>query len=279
MPLHASIESLDWESDFFNVPSGKIIVDPAAAPLSASALDAFQVVQAKVSADALGPVDALAALGFRLVEGEIECGLQISKRRGRGDGAHGGRMDSAQGDLTDSVVRGSVRLSGGGANDADPLRIAGQGDIAAVSQLASSAFRLSRFREPWYRDHDRRRFYAVWAQNAILGNFDDLCLVKGRPGAIEGLVTLRHLDANEARIGLLAVDPALAGRGIGRALFTGAQAWCRRQGKSRLRVATQAGNLAALRLYIACGATVDSTAYWLYRRKNDPVQFPTGGGH
>ncbi|NDL64366.1 dTDP-4-amino-4,6-dideoxy-D-galactose acyltransferase [Acerihabitans arboris] len=264
MPLHATIEPLGWESDFFNVSSGKIIVNPAAAPLSGCALDAFQVVQAKVAADAMGQADALAELGFRLVEGEIDCSLRVPKRCGRGDGAHGDLADSAQGDLADRAVEGSARLPGG-APYAGHLRIAGRGDNAAVSRLASSAFRLSRFREPWYREQDRRRFYAVWAQNAILGTFDDLCLVKGRPGAIEGMVTLRRLGADDARIGLLAVDPAFTRRGVGRVLFAGALAWCRLQGISRLRVATQAGNLAALRLYIACGATVDSTAYWLYR--------------
>jgi dTDP-4-amino-4,6-dideoxy-D-galactose acyltransferase len=32
-----------------------------------------------------------------------------------------------------------------------------------------------------------------------------------------------------------------------------------------LRVATQMGNTAALKRYIASGANIDATAYWLYR--------------
>lgn len=252
MELHAVIEPLVWESDFFKVASGRMILDPAAATLTSAALDAFQVVQAKVAADRPQQADALAALGFRLVDGEIDCSLRVPSRGGAGGDQEG-------------LMAGAARLSGIAPYDAAPLRIAGQGDIAAVSRLAASAFRLSRFREPWYPDRECRRFYAVWAQNAILGTFDNFCLVKGRPDAIEGMVTLRRLDVNDARIGLLAVAPAYTRRGIGRALFAGALAWCRSQGISRLRVATQTGNLAALRLYIACGANVDGTAYWFYR--------------
>ncbi|WP_413721622.1 dTDP-4-amino-4,6-dideoxy-D-galactose acyltransferase [Sodalis sp. RH24] len=254
MSVHATIEPLEWESDFFTLTSGKLNFDPAAAPLTLSALDAFQVVQAKVAADSLALADALAVLGFRLVEGEIDCCLRVPKRDGGGDA-----QDVING-ATTGAARNRAQSGRSGA-----LRMAGRDDMAAVGLLASAAFRLSRFREPWYRGADCRRFYAVWAQNAILGAFDDLCLVKGRPGAVEGMVTLRRLGTDEARIGLLAVDPALTGRGIGRILCAGALAWCRLQRISRLRVATQAGNIAALRLYIACGANVDSTAYWLYR--------------
>ncbi len=99
----------------------------------------------------------------------------------------------------------------------------------------------------------------------MLGRFDHRCLVAGPPGAIIGMVTLRDISDDEVRIGLLSVEPAFGGRGIGRLLFNSALAWCREHQKKRLRVATQTGNIAALRLYIACGATIDSAAYWLYR--------------
>ena len=41
--------------------------------------------------------------------------------------------------------------------------------------------------------------------------------------------------------------------------------WCRARRLTRLHVATQLSNLAAMRLYTRCGAAIDSTAYWLYR--------------
>ncbi|MNE80456.1 dTDP-fucosamine acetyltransferase [compost metagenome] len=41
--------------------------------------------------------------------------------------------------------------------------------------------------------------------------------------------------------------------------------WAAARQLSTLRVATQMGNTAALKRYIASGANVDTTAYWLYR--------------
>ena len=50
------------------------------------------------------------------------------------------------------------------------------------------------------------------------------------------------------------------GRGMQAALY-----WTQQQQLSTLRVATQLGNTAALKRYIASGANIDATAYWLYR--------------
>lgn len=53
--------------------------------------------------------------------------------------------------------------------------------------------------------------------------------------------------------------------------MTAAIAECRQQGMQRLRVATQVGNIAALRLYQRQGAVIESTAYWLYRGRHDSI--------
>lgn len=94
----------------------------------------------------------------------------------------------------------------------------------------------------------------------MLGTFDHQCLVFRTPtGEIRGYVSLRELNATEARIGLL------AGRGAGAELMQAALCWAQAHGKTALRVATQMGNTAALKRYIHSGANVESTAYWLYR--------------
>ncbi|MEA9390997.1 dTDP-4-amino-4,6-dideoxy-D-galactose acyltransferase [Acerihabitans sp. TG2] len=243
MSLRANVEPLGWESEFFGIASAKLCFEPTAKSLTSADFIAYHVVQAKVPADAAPVMDALTVLGFRLAEGEIDCSCSV---------AH---VESHAADL----------LSLPAVNRDDAPRVAGMGDVAALRQLASSAFTLSRFREPWYPEADCRRFYALWAEKAVQGTFDDVCLVIGPVGAIQGMVTLRTSDLDQARIGLLAVQPGLAGRGVGRALFYAAHRWCLENNKTRLRVATQIGNIAALRLYIACGATIDSTAYWFYR--------------
>ena len=87
-----------------------------------------------------------------------------------------------------------------------------------------------------------------------------MCLVfRTADGQIEGFVSLRKLNANEGRIGLL------AGRGMGEKLMQAALHWAQQQQLLTLRVATQMGNTAALKRYIASGANIDATAYWLYR--------------
>lgn len=273
LPVYANIEPLRWESDFFSRNSGKLVFDQAAPLLTPAALAAYPVVQAKVAAHCTRQADALASLGFRLVEGEIGCCVRLAPENLIDDthpipagvpavnpeAAWSSTVGPAAGQPGPPPVKPAATAEG--------LRVwrAEAGDIAVLRHLAAEAFTLSRFREPWYAARDSRRFYAQWAENAVLGCFDHLCLVVGTPAAIHGMVTLRDIADGEARIGLLAVDPAFRGQGIGRALFCAALDWCRHHQKTRLRVATQAGNLTALRLYIACGATIDSVAYWLYR--------------
>jgi dTDP-4-amino-4,6-dideoxy-D-galactose acyltransferase len=76
---------------------------------------------------------------------------------------------------------------------------------------------------------------------------------------IRGFITLRQLNENEARIGLL------AGPGAGNELLTAAQFWGQQRRLQTLQVATQMSNQAALRCYIRNGATIKNTAFWLYR--------------
>ncbi|MNB65190.1 dTDP-fucosamine acetyltransferase [compost metagenome] len=133
-------------------------------------------------------------------------------------------------------------------------------DIPALRQMAALAFAQSRFRAPWYAPDDSGRFYAQWIENAVKGTFDHECLVfRANSGEIEAFVSLRQLSEDEARIGLL------AGRGMGEKLMQAALHWAEQRQLSTLRVATQLGNTAALKRYIASGGTIDATAYWLYR--------------
>lgn len=159
------------------------------------------------------------------------------------------------------LVEGEVdlALTTGTQNAVISVDIAQPEDIPALRLAASQVFTQSRFRTPWYKDGDSGRFYAQWIENAVLGTFDHQCLLLKRCGENQGFVTLRQLNDVEARIGLL------AGRGVGEELMAAAQDWCIQRGLQTLRVATQVSNTAALRRYIKSGATIESTAFWLYR--------------
>lgn len=240
MSVHANIEPLRWESDFFAISSAKLteLGQPQlAAELTVADFAEYQIVQAKVAADRSDLYDNLSQLDFRLVEGEIDLEIAVS------------------------IATMTAE------NQAQPVAVmARSSDIPNLKALAASAFRLSRFRAPWYKSTDSGRFYALWAEKAVLGTFDHHCLViKNSVGVLQGFVTLRNLGHHEARIGLLAVAECCSGQGIGYQLMQAAQNWCSSQNVNRLKVATQTGNIAALRLYIRCGATVAGASYWLYR--------------
>ncbi|HAT2868303.1 TPA: dTDP-4-amino-4,6-dideoxy-D-galactose acyltransferase [Serratia marcescens] len=243
MRVHASIEPLAWESEFFALNSAKLSFSPSAPALAKADVAAYALVQAKIPAQHVALADGLADLGFRLVEGEVDFVLDLDV----------GRADEP-------------------SHGTQAIRQATAADIPALRAAAAQVFSASRFRAPWYQPDDSGRFYALWIEKAVLGTFDRQCLLaldsQGRP---EGFVSLRDIGESEARIGLLAAFPGEMGKGTGSRLMNAAKEACRHQGVQRLRVATQTGNIAALRLYQRQGAVIESTAYWLYRGRHDSI--------
>lgn len=222
--LNGVLESLQWESAFFSLPSAIVRLRDDAPALTESAFTAWQRVQAKIPADRTDLLDALQQHGFKLVEGEADLSITLTR------------------------------------HDAPGAEMATEQDIPVLRQMAAQAFAQSRFRAPWYAPGDSGRFYAQWVENAVKGTFDHVCLVfRAGDSQIQGFVSLRKLNEREARIGLL------AGRGMGEKLMQAALYWAQEQKLVTLRVATQVGNTAALKRYIASGANIDATAYWLYR--------------
>ncbi|WP_145518702.1 dTDP-4-amino-4,6-dideoxy-D-galactose acyltransferase [Yersinia bercovieri] len=241
MPVHASIEPLAWESEFFQRHSAKLIFSDSAPQLNPAELEAYTLTQAKVPTHRLDLIDSLGQLGFKLVEGEVDLSLAVDINTGIGT------------ENASSEAEGKPR-------------VATAADIPLLRSVAASTFALSRFRAPWYDPQDSGRFYALWAEKAVLGTFDHQCLlVMNSLGQPVGFVTLRDLQDGSARIGLLGVFPDSQGKGIGTSLMLAAKQWCHSHGLPRLRVATQMSNIAALRLYIRSGASIESTAYWLCR--------------
>ncbi|MFN2995973.1 dTDP-4-amino-4,6-dideoxy-D-galactose acyltransferase [Serratia plymuthica] len=241
MRVHATIEPLAWETEFFALNSAKLNFSSAAPVLAEADLAAYELVQAKIPAHQTAWADGLTRLGFQLVEGEVDLVLNI-----------GTGCASSQRVLPQAI------------------RPAVPADIPALRAAAAKVFTASRFRAPWYSVHDSGRFYAMWIEKAVLGTFDHQCLLAlDEAGQPEGFVSLRDIGGQEARIGLLAAFPGATGKGIGSRLMAAAMAECRSQ--QRLRVATQFGNIAALRLYQRQGAAIESTSYWLYRGKHDPI--------
>ncbi|MDC9605483.1 dTDP-4-amino-4,6-dideoxy-D-galactose acyltransferase [Xenorhabdus griffiniae] len=242
MSIHANLEPLVWESQFFDLSTARLNFSSEAAVLTVADLDQYTLVQAKVAAQQTDIIDGLSAFGFSLVEGEVD--LRLSVEAGDIPGIHTGRTAIS----------------------------AKQENIPVLKAVAARVFTASRFRAPWYQQDDSGRFYAAWVEKAVLGTFDHECLlIHDERGQIAGFVTLRDIGNSEARIGLLAAVPGNHHQGIGKKLMSAAQQWCHNHQIQWLRVATQISNIAALRLYTRRGAIIESTAYWLYRGRNDSI--------
>lgn len=225
MAINGTLEELTWESAFFGLRSAILRLQDEAPALSQADFAAWPRVQVKIPTVHTHQLDALQQFGFRLVEGEVDFVLPVA------------------------------------ANVVDPqAQIAVDTDIVPLRQMAASLFSQSRFRAAWYPADASGRFYAQWIENAVKGVFDHQCLVfRAENGDITAFVSLRQLNAHEARIGLL------AGSGAGEKLMRAACHWAQQRQISTLRVATQISNLAAIKRYTRSGAVMDSTAYWLYR--------------
>ena len=87
-------------------------------------------------------------------------------------------------------------------------------------------------------------------------------LVAELGGTVAGYIAIRPPTELEAsrhvqHVNGLAVDPALQGRGVGRALLEAAAAEAGRRGARRLTLRVLAPNVAARRLYESCGFVVE----------------------
>lgn len=244
MSVHGNIEYLSWDSEFFQKKIGKVSFQTSAPVIDKADFAPYSLIQAKIPANRLDLIDGLNDLGFLLVEGEVDLCLDIG---------------------TENAFKKGTKQALSGNSD-PVLSIATADDIAELRQLAETVFQLSRFRSPWFESVESGRFYALWAEKAVLGTFDHQCFIlRDRDQKLLGFVTLRDLGHHEARIGLLAVAAEGQGKGIGRQLMEAARQWCVQHSVARLHVATQISNVAAMRLYISSGASISSSSYWLYR--------------
>lgn len=235
MLLRGTLDALTWESEFFKISSARLSNIGSNSPtLFPEQLAAYLRVQAKINAADYQSAMLLQQSGFTFVEGELDLFLPIS-------------IPALPFDEVNYTV-------------AQPE------DIPAIREIAAQSFQFSRFRQPWYSADDNSRFYALWAEKGVMGQFDHCCLlIKDAKQQIQGFVTLKKVDSNDVRIGLLAVNGMMRNRQIGLRLLQSSIQWCQQHKKNGLWIATQSANIPALRLYQKVGAIVEKSHYWFYR--------------
>ena len=120
-------------------------------------------------------------------------------------------------------------------------RPAEPGDLDSLVALEHAAFASDRLDRRALRHAIRSRSILALVVEAEHGEIAAYALVETRRGSQIG------------RLSSIAVSPAAAGQGIGRALLHDAEAAAAEAGCRRLRLEVRADNAAAIRLYERCG--------------------------
>lgn len=142
------------------------------------------------------------------------------------------------------------------------LRPAREADLAALQAIAAAAYRDSRF---WFDSRLRPQAAALYCEWIARSCREETVRVIERNAAVQGFVTVALETPAIARIGLLGVAAAARGAGLGRALVQAALQWSTEAGAGEVRVVTQGRNIAAQRLYQACGFRTQSVQLWYHK--------------
>jgi dTDP-4-amino-4,6-dideoxy-D-galactose acyltransferase len=145
-----------------------------------------------------------------------------------------------------------------------PVRRVVETDLEAVRAIARTAHHDTRFFKDLNFDRAKcAMLYEKWIERdfefgQVLGFFPDNGAVTG------GYVTLAK-EGESARIGLIAVAESLRGRGGGSILLDAAMTAAAELGAKKIRVVTQGTNVAALKLYEKAGFRVCDVKIWFHR--------------
>jgi dTDP-4-amino-4,6-dideoxy-D-galactose acyltransferase len=225
------IERLAWDSDFFGIEVARLRagrLDAASLPSAMQALQRSCASLAYVVTDE--PIEPAAAARFGLVHRDAKT----TYARAIGDGL--------------------AAVAGVTVREAQPVEELAQLRALAVASGASSRFML----EERLPAGKAAELYERWMDNSLTGALAAKVLVAVRAGAVVGMVTVGE-RAGAADIGLIAVDEAARGGGVGGALVAAALAWGRSAGLDQATVVTQGHNRAACALYERCGYAVRDT--------------------
>lgn len=149
----------------------------------------------------------------------------------------------------------------------DRVRFAEPEDSRAVSRIAGSAFRFSRFHlDPLVPNGIADTIKSAWAANYFEGKRGDGMVVAERNGCVAGFLQLIWSAPDCLVIDLIGVDSAWQGQGIGRDMIL--YAACHGTGDGRvpagMMVGTQAANAPSVRLYESLGFRLASAQYVLH---------------
>jgi dTDP-4-amino-4,6-dideoxy-D-galactose acyltransferase len=222
-----NVVALSWDSEFF---SKNIATVTNINHVTTAELAGFDLITNKVACDNYSDLTRFNQLGFSIAEGELLFSKTLAQ------------MPSSNTLIT----------------------LAKEEDISELVNLAKKSYVSTRFRQPWFTNEQSNNFYGTWIKKAVLGEFDDVCLIIKAADSIQGFISLKKVST-QIKIGLIAVAQSAQGKGIARQLLTMAEVYALQQQCNQITVATQTSNITAINLYSRNNYSLKESNYWLYK--------------
>lgn len=139
------------------------------------------------------------------------------------------------------------------------------GDVATLEQIARNSYADSRFSFDTRFPHPAvQALYSTWLRNSCSGDAA-MVLVAEHQQQPAGYITCHLPDAPRGHIGLVGMDAAVRGKGIGQHLMQHVLRWFGEQGSPLVTVVTQGRNMTAQRFYQRAGFLVQATQIWYHK--------------
>jgi GNAT superfamily N-acetyltransferase len=147
------------------------------------------------------------------------------------------------------------------------IRPAQAGDEEAVARIAAQAFRG--YSSHYHADPRLGRsacddIYVDWAYRSFRREAANELLV-AEDDQVLGFISLKILSPDDVEGPLFAVLPEAQGRGVGRALITGALHWSRQEGARRMLISTQVTNRASQTVWVRVGFSPYQAYYTFHK--------------
>lgn len=135
-------------------------------------------------------------------------------------------------------------------------------NYSQLEQLAYLSGKYSRYKlDQNFENGEFKKLYKEWLTSSIGKTIADKIFIFADQNNIGGFITLNNLQKQETSIGLIAVAPNYQGQHIGSKLIRYCENESLLHGSSKISVFTQSENEAAMKLYKKNGFEINSIQY------------------
>jgi len=139
-------------------------------------------------------------------------------------------------------------------------------DLPVLCGIARRAHIDTRFfKDSNFPNDQAAELYAKWLERDLAEHTLLIACESNSPSVALGYISCQSADQDFGRIGLVGVAEAARNRGVGAALVEAGLQHFKDVGRPIVRVATQATNVPAMRLYESAGFKTQDVSIWFHR--------------